>query len=80
MKGVSRFADRRIWLKNVLGFRILRIYFTDWRILKVQWITDFFNISAWIMDFLCFEVRIVELNHFQNCFFFYIFFLLKTSE
>ena len=23
---------------------------------------DFFNISVWIMDFVCFEVRIAEIN------------------
>ena len=40
------FTDRRIWLKKLLGFRILRIHFTDWRNLKAQWITDFFKISV----------------------------------
>ena len=23
---------------------------------------DFFNVSAWIMDFVCYEVRIAEIN------------------
>ena len=59
---MNRLAGQRIWLKKLLGFRILRIYFTDWRILIAQRIADFFNISSWIMDFVCFEVRIVELN------------------
>ena len=45
-----------------LQFRILRTHFVEWRILNAQRITDFFNISAWIMDFVCFEVRIAEIN------------------
>ena len=62
MKGVTRFADRRIRLRKLLGFQILRTHFADWRILNAQRITDVFNISAWIMDFVCFEVRIAEIN------------------
>ena len=64
-RGVNRFADRRIWLKRKLPeFRILRTHFVDWRILNPQRITDFFNISVWIMDFVCFEERIAEINLF----------------
>ena len=47
--------------KRLLVFRILRKHFADWRILNPQRITDFFNISAWIIDFVCFEVRIAEI-------------------
>ena len=36
--------------KKLLGFRILRINFADWRILNARRFTDFFNISAWITD------------------------------
>ena len=28
----------------------------------MQWITDFFNISAWMIYFVCFEVRLAEIN------------------
>ena len=59
---MNRFAYRWIRLKKLLVFRILRTYFADWRILNAQRITDFFNISAWIMDFVYFEVRIAEIN------------------
>ena len=41
------------------------------RILNAQWITDFFNISAWIMDFVCFEVQIAEIN-LAICFNFFL--------
>ena len=29
---------------------------------RAQWVTDFFNISAWIVDFVYFGVRIAEIN------------------
>ena len=58
---VNRFADRQILLKELLRFRILRTHFADWWILKAQCITDFFNISAWIINFVCFKVHIAEI-------------------
>lgn len=58
--GMTRFKGGRIWLKKLLSFWSLRICFTDWWILKGQWITDF--VSAWIMDFVCFEVWIVDVS------------------
>ena len=51
MRGLADLA------KRLLGFRILRTHFADLRILNAQWITDFCNISAWIMDFVCFEAH-----------------------
>lgn len=69
-EGGEQVSDRRVWLNKVLGFRILRIYLTDLWILKSQCITNFFNISAWIMDFVCLILlRIAELQNLELNFF-----------
>mgnify|MGYP000135066955 CR=1 FL=1 len=49
--------------KKVTRISDVRTHFADWRILNAQGLlTDFFNISAWIMDFVCFGVRIPKIN------------------
>ena len=35
-KGVIRFADQGIFLEKLLGFLILRIYFTGWQIWNIK--------------------------------------------
>ena len=57
LRGVNRFTDQQIWLnKNARLLDIEDIYFRDWLILNVNQITNFFDMSVWIMDFDCVEV------------------------
>jgi hypothetical protein len=49
---VNRFSDRRqIPPKKLFGFWIWRIFYTDLRILLIQWIADLSNILARTADF-----------------------------
>ena len=65
VRGMNRFADRWTWSKKTT--RISDFEDT----LNAQWFMDFLNISAWIMDFACFEVRIAEIN-LAVCFNFFL--------
>jgi hypothetical protein len=58
--GVNRFPDNRISQKKLFGFR--RIFYTDLRILLIQWIADLSNILARIVDLTCNLVRILDCD------------------
>ena len=57
--GGDRFSDRRISQKNLFGFRIWRIFYTDLRILLIQRIADLCSILARIVDLVWNLVRIL---------------------
>ena len=59
---MNTFADRWIRLKKTTRISDFEDIFCGLVDLIIQRITDFFNISAWIMDFVCFEVRIAAIN------------------
>jgi hypothetical protein len=63
--GVNRFSDRRISQKKLFGFRIWRIFYTDFRILLIQRIADLSNILARIVDLACNLVRILDCDFIQ---------------
>ena len=50
---MNRFLDRRISQKKLVGFRIWRIFYTDFRILLIQRIADLSNILARIVNLAC---------------------------
>ena len=60
--GVNRFSDRRISQKKLFGFRIWRIFYTDFRILLIQRIADLSNILSRIVDLACNLVRILDCD------------------
>ena len=60
--GVNRFSNRRISQKNLFGFRIWRIFYTDFRILLIQRIADLSNILARIVNLPCNLDRIMDCN------------------
>ena len=60
--GGNRFLDRRISQKKLVGFRIWRIFYTDFRILLIERIADLSNISARIVDLACNLVRIPDCD------------------
>ena len=57
---MNRFPDNRISQKKLFGFR--RIFYTDLRILLIQWIADLSNILARIVDLTCNLVRILDCD------------------
>ena len=59
---MNRFSDRRISQKRLFGFRIWRIFYTDFRILLIQRIADLSNILARIVDLACNLVRILDCD------------------
>jgi hypothetical protein len=59
---VNRFSDRRISQKKLFGFRIWRMFYTDFRILLIQRIADLSNIFARIVDLACNLVRILDCD------------------
>jgi hypothetical protein len=59
---VNRFSDHRISKKNLFGFRIWRIFYTDLGILLIQQIADLSNILARIVDLACNLVRILDCD------------------
>jgi hypothetical protein len=60
--GVNRFSDRRISQKKLFGFQIWRIFYTDLRILLIQWIADLSNILTRIVDLACNLVWILDCD------------------
>jgi hypothetical protein len=58
----NRFSDRRISQKELFGFRIWRTFYTDLRILLIQWIADLSNIFVRIVDLACNLVRILDCD------------------
>jgi hypothetical protein len=60
--GVNRFSDHQIPLKKLFGFWIRQIFYTDLRLLLIQWIVDLSNTLARIVDFACNLVRILECD------------------
>jgi hypothetical protein len=60
--GVNKFSDRRISQKNLFGFWIRRVFYTDLRILLIQRISDLSNILARIVDLACNLVRILDCD------------------
>ena len=70
---MNAFADRRIWLKKILGFRILTghiLRIGGLLTLSGSQISSVF-FPAWIIDFVCFELRIAESN-LAVCFNFFL--------
>ena len=63
--GVYRFSDRRISQKKMFGFRIWRIFYTDFRILLIQRIADLSNILSRIVDLACNLVRSRAFSGFK---------------
>jgi hypothetical protein len=59
---VNRFLDRRISQNKLVGFRIWRIFYTDFRILLIQRIADLSNILARVVDLACNLVRIPDCD------------------
>ena len=59
---MNRFSDRRISQKKLFGFRIWRIFYTDFRILLIQRIADLSNILARMVDLACNLVRILDCD------------------
>ena len=60
--GVNRFSDRRISQKQLFGFRMCRIFYTDFPILLIQRIADLSNILSRIVDLACNLVRILDCD------------------
>jgi hypothetical protein len=60
--GGNRFSDGRISPKKLVGFRIWRIFYTDFRILLIQRIADLSNILTQIVDLVCNLVRIPDCD------------------
>jgi hypothetical protein len=61
-RGLNRFSDRRISQKQLFGFRICRIFYTDFPILLIQRIADLSNILSGIVDLACTLVRILDCD------------------
>ena len=59
---MNRFSDPRISQKKLFGFRIWRIFYTDFGILLTERIADLSNILARIVDLACNLVRIPDCN------------------
>ena len=59
---MNRFSDRRISQKKLFGFRIWRIFYTDFRILLIQRIADLSNILSRIGDLASNLVRILDCD------------------
>ena len=71
MTGVNTwFADRRIWLKKLLGsvsdFEDTFYGLAEFKSSVDHELLQYFNMD--LSDFVCFEVRIVELRHFVQFF------------